>query len=67
MEKQKGQMLVGMDAIENYVGRNKQTIRKWIAGENFPAIKVDGRWESNTALIDEFRQRRIVSACNGAG
>jgi len=54
-------MLVTMDEIEAYVGRNRRTIYKWIAKENFPAVMVDGRWESHTDLIDAFRKRRIES------
>lgn len=61
-EEMMGRMLYGMDAIEDYVGRNKQTVRKWIERDNFPAVKVDGRWESNTLLIDEFRKQRIKRA-----
>lgn len=60
-----GKMLVTMDEICEYVGRNVVTIKKWIKEEKFPAIKVDGRWESNTLLIDKFRQQRIEKLCAG--
>lgn len=58
-----GKMLITMDEISKYVGRNERTIRKWVKAENFPAVKVDGRWESNTILIDRFRQQRINNRC----
>ena len=48
-----------MDEIEDYTGRNRRTISKWAEEENFPAVKVDGRWESHTGLIDAWRKRRI--------
>lgn len=57
--------LLSMDEIEAYVGRSRRTIKKWVAEENFPAVKVDGRWESNTGLIDAFRARRISRMCEG--
>ncbi len=55
----KGRILVGMKDICNYAGRSKCTIRKWTEEENFPAVVIDGRWESNTTLIDAWQQRRI--------
>lgn len=55
----KGQILVGLKEICAYAGRGKDTIRKWTDEENFPAVVIDGRWESNTALIDAWRLRRI--------
>lgn len=61
----KGQTLVGLVMIAEYVGRGRKTIRKRIRDENFPALMVDGRWESNTVLIDEYEQRRIAQACRG--
>ena len=54
-----------MKEIAAYTGRDRATIMKWINDENFPAIKVDGRWESNTDLIDTYRQQRIERAVNG--
>lgn len=60
MEKTTGIILVGMKAIRNYTGRSANTIKRWVKHENFPAVVVDGRWESNTALIDNFSMRRIA-------
>ncbi len=54
-----------MQEITAYSGRNKATVKRWIAEENFPAVKIDGRWESNTELIDEYRCRRINKAVRG--
>jgi hypothetical protein len=52
-------ILVGMQEIEKYVGRPGNTIKQWIRDNNFPAVKINGRWESNTDLIDAYRLRRI--------
>lgn len=60
-------MLLGMKAIADYTGRDRATIMKWIEGENFPAAKVDGRWESHTELIDNYQRRRIELAVSGKG
>lgn len=59
--------LLTMQEITEYTGRNRATIKRWIREDNFPAVKIDGRWESNTDLIDEFRRRRIERAVNGGG
>lgn len=60
-------ILVGMQEIEKYVGRPANTIKLWIRDNNFPAIKINGRWESNTDLIDSFQRRRIETmiGCEG--
>lgn len=58
-------MLLGMKAIADFTGRDRATIMKWIEKENFPAAKVDGRWESNTNLIEDYQRRRIERAVNG--
>lgn len=57
--KEQSRMLLSMDEIEAYTGRSRQTIRKWVEDDNFPAVKIDGRWESRTDLIDAYRERRI--------
>lgn len=58
--------LLSMDEIEAYVGRSRRTIKKWVDEENFPAVKIDGRWESNTGLIDAFREKRISRHCKNS-
>jgi len=60
---EKGRVLVGLKEICSYTERGKATIRKWTDEDNFPAVVVDGRWESNTALIDAWRTRRIERMC----
>ena len=65
MAKKPANMLMGMKEIANYTGRDRATVMKWIKSENFPAAKVDGRWESNTDLIDDYQRRRIEQAVNG--
>ncbi len=60
-----GTILVTMDEIADYAGRNKKVIKKLIEEEGFPAIKTDGRWESNTELIDDFQRQRIKRMLGG--
>lgn len=48
-----------MSEIVAYAGRSANTIKVWIREQNFPAVKIDGRWESNTELIDNFQRIRI--------
>lgn len=57
--KKNEKMLLTMDEICTYAGRNKRTIKRLIKEEGFPAIKTDGRWESNTDLIDSYQRERI--------
>lgn len=52
-------ILTTMSEIETYTGRPGKTIKQWVEKFNFPAAKIDGRWESNTDLIDDFQKRRI--------
>lgn len=64
MLKKSTKMLIGMNEIAEYTGRNWAIVIKWIENDNFPAVKIDGRWESNTDLIDEYQRRRIERAVN---
>lgn len=57
--KQSGKILVTLEDIAIYSGRSKNTILKWVEEENFPASKVDGRWESNADLIEDWQRRRL--------
>ena len=52
--------LVGIDAIVDFTGRPWNVIKKWIANDNFPAKKRDGRWESDTVLINDHRRQQII-------
>ncbi|CAG36306.1 hypothetical protein [Desulfotalea psychrophila] len=61
--KKNGTILVGMDQITAYAGRNKETIRQAIVSRGFPAVKVRGRWESNSQLIEEWQRKQIVAGC----
>ena len=48
-----------MKEIARYVSRSESTILKWIRCYGFPACKVTGSWESDTEMIDEWRQKQI--------
>lgn len=52
--------LSGMKAIAAYWGRSQATVLKLIQEEGFPARKIAGNWESDTALIDEWRRLKIL-------
>ncbi len=47
--------LSGLDAIAAYLKKSKNTTLDLIRNENFPAVKMRGTWESDTALIDKWR------------
>lgn len=67
MAKQSEKILVTMEDIASYTGRNKKTILEWIDTMNFPAVKVNGRWTANTELIDSWHKLSIEkSTCKGA-
>lgn len=63
--KQSGKILVTLEEIATYSGRSKNTILKWVEENNFPAIKVDGRWESNADLIEDWQRRRLEKITGG--
>lgn len=52
-------VLSGTKEISRFSGRPWNTIKKWIASRNFPARKIDGRWESDAELIARWRRRQI--------
>ena len=56
----KGQPLVGMVAIREYLDRSESTTLRLVREEGLPAAKIGGIWESRTDPIDEWRQRRIA-------
>ena len=65
MEEKKN-VLVGMDAIGDYCDRSPRIIKKLVKENNFPAIKICGRWESNTELIDGWQRNLVAKRCAAA-
>lgn len=56
----KSKILTNMSEISAYTGgRPGNTIKRWVREENFPAVLIAGRWESNTDLIDNWQRRRL--------
>lgn len=51
--------LSGKKEIMVYIRRGWPILRNWIERRSFPARKIDGVWESDTALIDEWRRGQI--------
>ena len=57
---QNGSILVGLDAIGRLFGRSRDTIRRWVYYEDFPACQLpDGSWTTSFSLIDEWLMSRI--------
>jgi excisionase family DNA binding protein len=52
--------LSGIKEISEYTGRPWETVQRWITNRGFPAIKLEGRWESIKALVDEWFKREIL-------
>jgi len=59
MAKEKGNALIGMEKILKYYPRSESTIIQLIIQSDFPAKKIHGRWESNTAAIDKWQEKRV--------
>ena len=54
-----GDVLVGREQIAAFVGRGWKIISGWIKDRGFPAVKLDGQWESDTELIRQWRHDQI--------
>ncbi len=51
--------LAGMTAICKYAKKTEVTVLKWIMERGFPAKKLDGTWQSDKILIDNWLRRQI--------
>ena len=54
------QLLIGQKEIVEFTRRNWRVIKVLIETKGFPAVKVGGRWESDTELIREWRRKQIL-------
>ena len=53
--------VVGLDAIGSLFGRSRDTIRRWIQHEDFPASRLpDGSWTTSHTLIDGWLMARAA-------
>ena len=52
--------LTGMQEIVQASGYSRQTVEKFIKHENFPAVKIGGRWSSDRTLIVEWKREKII-------
>jgi len=59
-------MLIGLGEISKFYGRSPKTIKIMIKADNFPAVFICGRWESNKDLIDSWH-KTVVSSGNKDG
>lgn len=55
--------LVGKKDISRYAKRSWQTVKGWIERRKFPAKKIDGIWESDKILVDEWKREQISPPC----
>lgn len=58
----RGATASGLKAIRAYVGRSEATVLDWSRSQDFPARKISGVWERDTALVDVWRRKQIESA-----
>ena len=54
--------LVGHKEIQNHVRRSWKTIKLLIDTKGFPAKKIEGIWESDIELIQQWRKKQISVA-----
>ncbi len=53
--------VVGLGAIGSLFGRGRDTIRRWIQHEDFPAARLpDGSWTTSHTLIDGWLMARAA-------
>ncbi len=50
--------LYGQNEIADFYGRDWRTVKKLIR-EGFPAVKIEGRWESDKVLIRRWRRSYV--------
>jgi hypothetical protein len=54
-----GKSLVGKKEISVYARRSWQVVKRWIQNDGFPARKIDGVWESDAGLVDDWKRAKI--------
>ena len=59
MEANKETALMGTKEISDAAGYSWQTLERLIKNDNFPAVKICGRWSSDKALIVEWKREKI--------
>lgn len=47
-------ILSGLNQICKHIKRSEDKVLQWIRTKNFPARKIDGRYETTTDLIEEW-------------
>lgn len=57
--KNAGTILLGMKEICKYTGYGRTFVEYAVKNDKFPAAKIQGGWQSNSILVDEW-QLRIV-------
>ena len=51
--------LCGLKEIAEHIGKSEGTLRRLIAREHFPAVKIGGEWTSDAVMIRQWRRERI--------
>ncbi len=54
------EILAGKKEISGFVGRGWRVVSRWIKERGFPATKIDGRWESNADLIQQWHKDQVA-------
>lgn len=57
--------LIGIENIRKYYPRSESTIMSLIFHGDFPAKKINGRWESNKDLIDDWQKKQVAKTETG--
>jgi len=53
------------DILKSALVTDWRTVDRWIRDESFPAVKIDGRWYSDTDDIRNWFRGRIKDGCQG--
>lgn len=62
-----GKILVTINTIADYYGRDAKTVKHLIKTDNFPAIFECGRWISYADLVDDYTKRKISNRAGCTG
>lgn len=57
--------LVGLKEICEYCGYSDKRVLALVRDHGFPAVKINGNWESDKILIDKWRREKIRQGQGG--
>jgi hypothetical protein len=56
--------LTGLKEISQYTRRGKEVVKRLVRLHRFPAVVIEGQWQSDTELIDRWVKAQIEEAVN---